>query len=297
MVIEANSGKYKVPFPVVAIYPREGTFWSDHPVGIVNADWVSPEHREAARAYVKFLMNAEQQARALAFGFRPGLVEVPLAAPIDTDHGVDPKEPKTTLEVPKPEVVQAIRKVWEKSKKHSHVVLVMDISGSMNEGGRIENSRKGALQMVRIMKDEDSFALLAFNSRLNWAMTNQPLAVSRRLAERTIGGLWAEGGTALYDAILSAHKSLERDSTPDKISAIVVLTDGQDTNSRNTLEALTQGIKFDGERNNIRIFTIGYGQDANKEVLKRIADATQAKSYEGTNENIEEVFKDISTFF
>jgi Ca-activated chloride channel family protein len=266
-------------------------------VGIVNADWVSLEHREAARAYVKFLMNAEQQARALAFGFRPGLVEVPLAAPIDTDHGVDPKEPKTTLEVPKPEVVQAIRKVWEKSKKHSHVVLVMDISGSMNEGGRIENSRKGALQMVRIMKDEDSFALLAFNGRLNWAMTNQPLATSRRLAERTIGGLWAEGGTALYDAILSAHKSLERDTTPDKISAIVVLTDGQDTNSRNTLETLTQGIKFDGERNNIRIFTIGYGQDANKEVLKRIADVTQAKSYEGTNENIEEVFKDISTFF
>ncbi|MCG8512010.1 MAG: substrate-binding domain-containing protein, partial [Rhodospirillales bacterium] len=29
-----------LPYPVVAIYPKEGTFWSDHPVGIVERDWV-----------------------------------------------------------------------------------------------------------------------------------------------------------------------------------------------------------------------------------------------------------------
>ena len=56
-------------------------------------------------------------------------------------------------------------------------------------------------------------------------------------------------------------------------------------------------IKFDSEKNNVRIFTIGYGQGANKKVLQSISDATQAKSYEGTNENIDAVFKDISTFF
>jgi Ca-activated chloride channel family protein len=59
----------------------------------------------------------------------------------------------------------------------------------------------------------------------------------------------------------------------------------------------TPASRFDSERNTIRVFTIAYGKDAVKEVLKSIADATQAKFYEGTPENIASVFKEISTFF
>ena len=33
MVIESYDSADKLAFPVVAIYPKEGTFWSDHPVG------------------------------------------------------------------------------------------------------------------------------------------------------------------------------------------------------------------------------------------------------------------------
>ena len=45
------------------------------------------------------------------------------------------------------------------------------------------------------------------------------------------------------------------------------------------------------------VFTIAYGKDASKDILGQIAQTTQAKSYEGTPENIVGVFKDISTFF
>jgi Ca-activated chloride channel family protein len=34
--------------PVVAIYPKEGTFWSNHPYAVVNAPWVTDEQKEAA---------------------------------------------------------------------------------------------------------------------------------------------------------------------------------------------------------------------------------------------------------
>lgn len=36
---------------LVAIYPKEGTFWDEHPFGIVNADWVTPEQKDAARLF------------------------------------------------------------------------------------------------------------------------------------------------------------------------------------------------------------------------------------------------------
>src|SRR5262249_55655775 len=69
MVIESYAGKNRdLAFPVVAIYPKEGTFWSDHPVGVVQRDWVTEEHREAAKLYVDYLVKKEQQAKALKYG-------------------------------------------------------------------------------------------------------------------------------------------------------------------------------------------------------------------------------------
>ena len=77
-----------------------------------------------------------------------------------------------------------------------------------------------------------------------------------------------------------------------------MLTDGEDTDSKpQTPGQLLDAIRFDGERRTIRIFTIAYGHDADTKVLQQIADATQAKSYQGTPENIRGVFRDIATFF
>src|ERR1700747_214348 len=104
MVVEPRP-QTALPMPVVAIYPKEGTFWSDHPIGVVEREWVTPEHREAAKQYIQFLLQKPQREKAIGYGLRPGAVDVPLAAPIDEAHGVDPKEPKTTLEVPSASVI------------------------------------------------------------------------------------------------------------------------------------------------------------------------------------------------
>ena len=47
----------------------------------------------------------------------------------------------------------------------------------------------------------------------------------------------------------------------------MVITDGADTKSQTSLEDLLDQVKFDNERKTIRIFTIGYGPDARKDVL------------------------------
>jgi hypothetical protein len=63
------------------------------------------------------------------------------------------------------------------------------------------------------------------------------------------------------------------------------------------LKELMDRIRYNGETRAIHVFTIAYGRDARKDVLQQIAEATQAKFYEGTPQNIVEVFRDISTFF
>jgi Ca-activated chloride channel family protein len=297
MVVESYS-QSNLAFPVVAIYPKEGTFWSDHPVGVVERDWVTPEHREAAKIYIQYLLARPQQAKAMEYGFRPALVDLSLAAPLDRTHGIDPQEPKTTLEVPTPDVINGILQVWRAQKKHSNVVLVLDTSGSMKDEGKMQNAREGAKQLVQLLDDGDTFSFLPFSSELHWAQRNASVKNERAHLISQIDSLFAGGGTALYDSIDAAYQQLVTGMSGDsKILAVVVLTDGADTESHMKLEELMERIQYNGETRAIHIFTIAYGRDARKDVLQQIADATQAKFYEGTPQNIVEVFRDISTFF
>nr|MDP9122660.1 VWA domain-containing protein [Acidobacteriota bacterium] len=281
------------------IYPKEGTFWSDHPVGIVEREWVTPEHRQAAEVYIRYLLARPQQERALQYGFRPSAVEIPLASPVDVAHGVDPKEPQTTLEVPPVEVIDAVQKLWHQSKKRSSLTLVLDTSGSMSRDQKMENAKAGAEQLLRLLDADDSFSFLPFSSEMAWAVQGAKLAAERDSVIERLRGVFPGGETALYDSIAAAYDyqaELAR-KDPGRISAVVVLTDGEDNRSRLSLEQLLQKIRSGSEATPIRVFTIGYGKDANRQILTQIADATQGRSYEGTPANILTVFREISTFF
>src|SRR5262245_58273693 len=188
-VIESKAHQDKLPFPLVAVYPKEGTFWSDHPVGIVQRDWVTDELNEAAKIYIDFLLARPQQEKALTFGFRPADPNIPLATPISGESGVDPKEPKTTLEVPPPELVSAIIKLWQTHKKKANIALVFDTSGSMNEGGKLLNARAGAEQFVSMLGNEDVLSLLFFSSHLRWSGQSVPMATGRDSTVRTLQSL------------------------------------------------------------------------------------------------------------
>jgi Ca-activated chloride channel family protein len=297
MVVESYSTTKTMPFPVVALYPKEGTFWSDHPVGIVEREWVTAERREAAQTYINYLLAEQQQKKALAYGFRPGSADVPVGAPIDAGHGVDPKQPMTTLEVPSSEVIHAIQQQWDsEEKKPADLALVLDTSGSMQEEDKMPNAKAGARQLVSLLSNKDEFSLISFSNSPSWATTDQPLATSRKPSVDAIDSLFPGGQTALYDAIDAAYTHLQQ-RPADHIRAIVVLTDGEDNKSTLQLNDLLARIRADAETHTIRIYTIAYGSDARRDVLTQISNATQGKDYDGNPKNIVEVFRDISTFF
>ncbi len=297
MVVESYAKVSSMPFPVVAIYPREGTFWSDHPVGIVNRPWVTPERQEAAQIYIRYLLGRPQQEKAMTYGFRPGSPDVAVGPPIDAAHGVDPKQPTTTLEVPSSDVIAALQQQWDNDeKKAADIVLVLDTSGSMREEDKMSGAKAGAKQLVSLLSDKDDFSLLPFNTTASWASQDQPAAQGRQVSDSAIDSVFPAGQTALYDAVDQGYAHL-LEQPGNHIRALVVLTDGEDNKSSETLDQLLAKIHPDAETHTIRIFTIAYGHDARRDVLQQIADSTQGKAYDGTPTNIVEVFRDISTFF
>jgi Ca-activated chloride channel homolog len=297
MVVESYDKVSSMPFPVVAIYPREGTFWSDHPVGAVNRPWVTAERKEAAQIYINYLLARPQQEKAMTYGFRPGSPDVAVGPPIDLAHGVDPKQPTTTLEVPSSEVIAALQQQWDnEEKKPADIVLVLDTSGSMREEEKMVAAKSGAKQLVSLLNDKDDFSLLPFNTTPAWASEDKPAVQGRKLSDDAIDSVFPQGQTALYDAVDQGYAHLLQQPA-DHIRALVVLTDGEDNMSSESLQQLLAKIHPDAETHTIRVFTIAYGHDARRDVLQQIADSTQGKAYDGTPTNIVEVFRDISTFF
>ena len=293
-VVEATSRNLSTP--VVAVYPKEGTFWADHPVGIVQREWVTPAHQNAAKRFIRFLLDKPQQQAALASGFRPGSTDVPVGAPIDAAHGCDPAQPTTTLTVPTAPILNDALALWRSAKKPSHITLVLDLSGSMNDDGKIAGARAAAASFLGGLDDRDWVSLLVFNNSATWVARKQPLASARANLLRTVAGLSAGGGTALYDAILTAQEDFA-DSSGDRIAAVVVLSDGADTESSATLDTVLAAAAGGVERSGVRIFAIAYGKGAETKVLKRIAEVSRGKSFSGDAKNIQGVFKDIATFF
>lgn len=295
-VIQSYQQQASLAFPIVAIYPKEGTLWSEHPIGLVERDWVTPVHREAALLYIEYLLANPQQERALQYGFRPTNVQIPLSAPIDMAHGVNPKEPKVTLETPSVELMMATLQLWHQQKKAANVMIVLDTSGSMR-GDNIHHARDTILQILEKLGDNDHFSLLSFNHHFNWVVEDTQVGAQREKLQRQVNSQSPGGGTALYDAIEQAYHFLSTHSYPDKISVMIILTEGGDSHSQLNSTTLLDKIRVGNEQQPINIFTIGYGSSvADKKLLSEIAQRTHGKFYNGTTTPVD-ILKNMAVFF
>ena len=301
-IMEANHKYPHKAFPVVAIYPKEGTFWIDYPFAILDAPWVTAEQRQAAELFRDFLLAEPQQKRLGNYGYRPARPNIPLAPPFDRAHGLIPEmQPTNALELPPPEITKGIQALWHQTKKKATVYLLLDTSGSMR-GGAMTEARKGAEMFIKQMEREDQLQVVTFGKNVAPLGRFGSVKDVGELLLKNIRGLSGEGNTRLYDAItlalqeIAQHKAAQPEP---RLYGIVVLSDGRDTSSRTSKHALLARLpgNSDAAPESTKIFTIAYGGEADQTTLQEIAFASNGKLYEGTVENIEQVYLSISSYF
>ena len=287
-------------YPVVAVYPREGTHDSDHPAGVVQRAWVSPAHRRAAEIFLDYLIAPAQQQEAWLFGFRPGDPAASRTSPFDRSHGVDPAGPHRMLAPPAADLIrEMVRNLWPRVKKPAEVVLVLDNSESIDEGSRAADLRIGARELVAQLGETDNLSILAFNEHPAWMAQSLAVGPDRQRLARQIDLLRPTGGTALYDAVRLAHDHLSGRCGADRLLAVVVLTDGADTHSRTGLDDLLAQLQPAGEQPLaplIPVFTVGLGSRQHTEVLRAIANATWARHQNATPDTIRSIIREIALF-
>jgi Ca-activated chloride channel family protein len=110
-----------------------------------------------------------------------------------------------------------------------------------------------------------------------------------------VGSLEASGGTALIDATYAAVGELIGENDTQAINAVVVMTDGQENESERGLGELQSLLS--STPNPPIVFTIGFGDDADENVLGVMAEIGGGQFRRADETDIAELYKIISTYF
>jgi len=277
---------------IVPIYPLEGTFMATHPACISqNAD---TETQEATELFRDYLLSIEGQETAVTYALRPVKSNTPITPPLTEEFGVDLSQPEIIFNEPNVEALYAVHDLWQTARKDVNLVMLLDTSGSMR-GGKINNMREAAVQFIEQMGDEDQLTLIAFSTVPDLIIEGAEVGPNRQKIINAITNLNATGDTTLFDAIGDGASSIERTNQTGMTNAMVVLSDGMDTNSsRYDFDTYLVEVASD---NDTTVFTIGYGGDADENVLSTLALEGNGNFYLGDEASIQAIYDEMSAAF
>lgn len=179
--------------------------------------------------------TAVAQATAVPAGepqaiFRAGVEVVTISASVRTSSGKVVKD----LQRADFEVLDSGRPVtirdFHAGESAISLAILLDISGSMAVGGNMERAREAIAMVTMSLRDgHDEAAVFTFDSSLREVFDyTTELSTAHRLNLK--GKPW--GTTSLYDAIGDSARTVAKRSNRHR--ALLVITDGVDTNSRLT---------------------------------------------------------------
>jgi VWFA-related protein len=140
--------------------------------------------------------------------------------------------------------------------------IVIDNSGSMRE--KRERVNKAALNLVRASNAQDEVCIVNFSDEY---YLDQPFTNKINLLKEALEKYETRGGTALYDAVVASADELRRHARLQK-RVLLVVTDGEDTASRESLE---QAVRRLSEENGPTVYAIGLlGEEKQKRARRAL---------------------------
>lgn len=156
------------------------------------------------------------------------------------------------------------------------VAIVFDTSASMH-GENIQKAKESLARFIRTSKEEDEFFLIDFNSGTSLLLdrTRDSEAVLQKLRY-----VEPKGETALFDAIYLGLERVSRGTHARKI--VLVISDGEDNNSRYTLKGLKNQLK----ESDVIVYAVGFngmfshkGRLSGRDILGELASISGGRAF------------------
>ena len=182
------------------------------------------------------------------------------------------------------------------------IELIIDRSGSMKDSNKINEAKVAAQKFVDVMARDsrNRLGLVSFSTN---STTDVSLTDNFTLIKSKIDSLQANGYTCTECAVKNANQDIANNGRAGIKKAIILLTDGktnyiEGVNSeqptsiaeQKAIDAVNNG--FNANKTNF--FTIGFGNDVNKNFLEKIATTTGGKYYFPAPSELDGVYQEIS---
>lgn len=165
--------------------------------------------------------------------------------------------------------------------------ILLDVSGSMQE--KMSEAQKAACGFVDTLTDSDRAMLVEFSEKVYML---SDLSNDRPALKRLIESTQALGGTALHDAL---HTSLRRLARFDARKAIVILSDGDDTQSQTDYKKVLE----ESKAGDVTVYSIALGGTFSdpeaRSKLKALAEQTGGRFFSaGKASDLQDVYARIA---
>ncbi|GAB3598526.1 hypothetical protein GCM10027446_29090 [Angustibacter peucedani] len=209
--------------PLVALYPRGGTITAEVPLLTLDVPSVTDAQRQAVDRFATFLARPAASAALAAAGWRSPRLE----SSATVAQGAIAAEPAYTPPAPERSTVARALQTWTALDRQGAVLVLLDVSGSMDEKvpavgeTRLQLAQQAISESLPLFSDRTSVGLWTF-SRSPAGTRDWEAVVPLGRLSRTVGSstardalrdaverLQAKGDTGLYDSTLAAVRAVQ----------------------------------------------------------------------------------------
>lgn len=166
-----------------------------------------------------------------------------------------------------------------------NLCFVLDRSGSM-QGAKLAALKDATKRVIDMLTPEDIVSIVIFDDTVQTLLPATP-ASDKNALKAAIDTIEEAGGTAMSGGMRAGRDELQKNQSADRISSMVLLTDGQTWGDEDTCRQLAQELGQAG----VRVTALGLGAEWNEKLLDDIAEATG-----GTSDYVADAGK-IAAFF
>ncbi|MCS6886985.1 MAG: VWA domain-containing protein [Chloroflexus sp.] len=182
-------------------------------------------------------------------------------------------------------LVEAVAQASPATVMPLNLCFVLDRSGSM-QGAKLANMKAATRRVIELLRPHDVAAIVIFDDTVQTLVPAMPVGDKATLLA-AVDTITEAGGTTMSLGMQAGQTELQKYLGPDRISRMVLLTDGQTWGD----EPLCRDLASDLGKAGVRITALGLGAEWNEQLLDDIAAAS-----DGHSDYIAEP-EQIATFF
>ncbi len=177
------------------------------------------------------------------------------------------------------------------------LAVVIDVSGSMNEGGKIDFVKQGLEKLIDSLRDGDKVAIITYSDRVTVNFPMQDASLKRVELRDLARGLTASGSTNIHDGLRRGYEEVRMHYDLNRQNRVIFLSDGNATvGITGTPEILKMSKSWNSE--GYGLTTIGLGSDFNPQLMRQLAQQADGNFYFLENSGaVKEVFTEEINYF